>query len=93
MNYKIFYNKRFKNDLKDILNYIRKDKKSSAENFKKELKKKIEDITLFPYKHRKSIYFDNENIRDLIYKGYIIPYVIEENKIFILGIIKYKNDF
>jgi hypothetical protein len=48
-----------------------------------------------PYKYRKSIYFDNENIRDLIYKGYTIPYLIDEDNksIVLLGIIKYKEKF
>jgi len=30
-----------------------------------------------PYKHRKSIYYDDENIRDLVFKGYTIVYMIE----------------
>ncbi|EAJ4425079.1 TPA: type II toxin-antitoxin system RelE/ParE family toxin, partial [Campylobacter jejuni] len=41
-------------------------------------------------KNRKSLSFDNENIRDLIFKGYIIPYLIDKskNEIVILGIYK-----
>jgi len=42
---------------------------------------------------RVSIYFDNKNIRDLTYKGYVIPYEVNlQNKtITIIGITKYKN--
>ncbi len=40
MSYKIIYEKRFLNDLSDILNYIRQDKKTAADKFKKELKEK-----------------------------------------------------
>jgi plasmid stabilization system protein ParE len=95
MNYKIFYDKRFKTDIKEILDFIKKDKISSSQKFKKNLKEKIEKLIFHPYKYRKSIYFDDENIRDLIYKGYIIPYKIDkkQKRIYILGIIKYKKIF
>lgn len=46
-----------------------------------------------PYKFRKSIYFDDENIRDYIFKGYTIPYSINEdnNEIVLLDIIKWMD--
>ena len=44
-----------------------------------------------PYMHRKSIHFDSEQARDLIFKGYTITYFIYEDKIVILGILKYKK--
>jgi plasmid stabilization system protein ParE len=95
MSYKIFYEKRFIDDMKEILDFIKQDKISSAQNFKKNLKNKIQNLAFFPYKYRKSIFFDDKNIRDLIYKGYIIPYKIDtkEKRIYILGIVKYKNTF
>lgn len=43
-----------------------------------------------PLKYRKSIYFDDENIRDLVYLGYVVPYKIEKDKIVIIGITKYR---
>ncbi|EHV0458835.1 type II toxin-antitoxin system RelE/ParE family toxin, partial [Campylobacter jejuni] len=48
------------------------------------------NLSFMPYKNRKSLSFDNENIRDLIFKGYIIPYLIDKskNEIVILGIYK-----
>ncbi|EKB0626229.1 type II toxin-antitoxin system RelE/ParE family toxin, partial [Campylobacter jejuni] len=50
------------------------------------------NLSFMPYKNRKSLSFDNENIRDLIFKGYVIPYLIDKskNEILILGI--YKNN-
>jgi len=47
-----------------------------------------------PYKFKQSIYFDSEEIRDLVFKGYTIPYKIDEvkNQIVIIGINKYKRD-
>jgi len=47
-----------------------------------------------PYKCRKSIYFDDNSIRDLIYKGYTIVYQVNKDKsiITVLGIKKYKEE-
>ena len=63
-----------------ILEYIAKDKIIASQKFKNDLDKKIKDIIHFPYKNRQSIYFDNENIRDMIFKGYTIVYEINSDK-------------
>ncbi len=63
-----------------ILDHIAKDKVTASRKFKNDLDKKIEDITHFPYKNRQSIYFDNENIRDMIFKGYTIVYEINSDE-------------
>lgn len=44
-----------------------------------------------PYKYRKSFYYDDINVRDMIFKGYTIPYLIDEknNKIVLLDIFKW----
>ena len=49
------------------------------------------DIPNMPFKYRKSIYFNDNNIRDLIFKGYVVPYKIDtvKNQIIIIGINKY----
>ena len=67
--------------------------KKRAFSFLNELDKHINDLTNMPYKFRKSIYFDDENIRDLIFKGYVIVYEIDSNAntITIIGITKYQN--
>ncbi len=79
--------------LKEILEYIAVDKKSAAVNFYRELNTKIKTLKDFPYLYRKSLYFDDDNIRDLIYKGYSVPYQIdkENDKIVIIGITKYQR--
>jgi len=71
-----------------ILKYIAKDKISASKNFKKELDSQIKDIPNFPYKYRKSIYFNDENVRDMIFRGYTINYEVDlyKNTIFILSI-------
>ena len=64
------------------------DKVSASKNFQKELDKLIKNIPNFPYKYRQSIYFNDKNVRDLIYKKYTINYEVnlEENSIEILNI-------
>ncbi len=92
---KIEYSPKFIDSFTEIWDFISKDSKNRADNFKLELKKQIEDLPFMPFKYRKSIYFDDENIRDLIFKGYTIVYKIDKkaDKILIIGIKKYKKDF
>ena len=89
---KIVYDKGFSDKFKEIWDYIAKDSKNNANNFKKELKLEIENIPHFPYKYRKSIWFDDKNIRDLIFKGYTVPYLIQANIIVILDIFKWNKN-
>jgi plasmid stabilization system protein ParE len=72
--------KEFENNFEIIFRYISQDKISASKNFKKELFKQIKNIPDFPYKYRKSIYFDDENIRDMIFKGYTVVYKIDIQK-------------
>ncbi len=90
----IIYQPKFINSFNNIWDYIAQDSKSRANKFKKEIKKLIEDIPHMPYKCRKSIYFDDDNIRDLIFKGYTIVYKVDERKeqITVIGIKKYKAE-
>jgi plasmid stabilization system protein ParE len=85
---KIIRSRKFTNSLLGILRHISKDKISASKRFEDELNKQIKSIPHFPYKHRQSIYFDDKNIRDLIFKGYTIIYEIntENNTIEILDI-------
>lgn len=73
---KIVESDEYKVRLREVTNFIKKDKKSAAINFAKELRKNIRNLNNYPFKFRKSIYFDDENIRDMIYKGYTITYEI-----------------
>ena len=76
--------------LSQQVDYIAKDSPPRARKFKND----INNIIPNPYKHRKSIYFENENIRDLIYKGYTIVFYINPNEhiIDIFGFIKYQEN-
>lgn len=76
----------FKYELKHILEYIVKDKITAMKTFRKELDLQINDLINFLKKYRKSIYTDNQNIRDMVFKGYTIIYKIYKNEIVILTI-------
>ncbi|MEA1917348.1 MAG: type II toxin-antitoxin system RelE/ParE family toxin [Campylobacterota bacterium] len=87
----IKYENSFSTALFKIIRYIAKDKKSSAIKFKNDLKEKVSLLEYSPYMCRESIYFKNENYRDLIFKGYTIIYKIDGNIIKILDIFKWES--
>jgi len=92
-NLKIEYNPTFKQNLIHIWEYIAKDSIDRANNFLNQLEHKINNLLNFPYKFRKSYYYNDKDIRDLIFKGYSIPYYIDtqNNTIVILDIFKWNK--
>ncbi len=84
----------FKYKLADQIEYIAKDKPIAAQNFRKQLIIRIKEIHKLPYKNRKSIFFNEEIYRDLIYKGYIIVYKIDisSQTIIIFGFTKHEDN-
>ncbi|MGE4420301.1 MAG: type II toxin-antitoxin system RelE/ParE family toxin [Sulfurimonas sp.] len=52
---------------------------------------KLNNIPNMPYKYRKSNYYEDADIRDFIFKGYTIPYLIDlqNNTIVLLDIFKW----
>ena len=88
----IKYDTEFSQNINNIFDFIARDSIHKANNFIQDLENTIIEIPNFPYKHRKSIYYLNKTTRDLIFKGYAIPYLIDEeqNIILILDIIKYR---
>jgi len=79
---------RFKDELEVIIDFIAKDSVNRALAFYDELLVKINEIPQNPYIHRKRLALNDENVRELIFKGYTIPFEIDtvNNKIIILGI-------
>lgn len=86
----VIYDDLFLNSLCNIIEFITRDSKKKAFYFRDELLKRIDELSFMPYKFRKSLAFDDENVRDFIFKGYVIPYKIDKEKdlIIILGIYK-----
>ena len=94
LNMQIKFDKKFEINLNLILEYIAKDKLEASRRFKKELFKQIKNLSNYPYKFRKSFYFDNNEIRDMTFKGYTIIYEIDlNNNLIILLNIFNKNRY
>ncbi len=84
----IKFDSKFETNFNIIFEYIAQDKILAANRFRRELLKKIKKLSQFPYKFRQSIYFDEENVRDMVFKEYTVVYEIdlENNFIIILNI-------
>lgn len=89
----IVYNSRFIRHFSHIWDYISDDNVPVANRLKKKLQRKLEQLKNFPYKYRSSFYYEDEQIRDYVFKGYTIPYLIDEQKncIVILDIFKWTD--
>jgi plasmid stabilization system protein ParE len=83
--------KEYSTALKIILSFIAKDSKNRALSFKSQLDNQINNLINFPYKYKQSKNHNDENVRDMIFKGYTITYLIEsdKNRISILDIYKW----
>ena len=86
--------KSFEDNLNDQLAYIANDKPGAARKFKSDIINRIREIPDMPFANRKSIFFDREDILDLIFKGYIVVYKVDDQKriITVFGFTKYKED-
>ncbi|RUM69507.1 MAG: type II toxin-antitoxin system RelE/ParE family toxin [Sulfurovum sp.] len=88
---KLEFNPFFEEALFGILMYIMLDSEQASLTFEEELFEHLKGLLLFPYKFRKSLYYDDEQIRDYIFMGYTIPYLIDEENdlIVVLDIFKW----
>lgn len=77
--------------LDEVIDYMAINSVVTAISFLDKLDRKINDLTNMPFKFRQSSYYQDEKIRDLIFKGYTIPYLVDKEKemIVILDIFKY----
>jgi plasmid stabilization system protein ParE len=88
---KIRYKASFINRLEKQIEYIAKDNHQAAINFRDELMERIQQILQNPYLYRKSVYFNDPSIRDLIFKGYTIVFRISNKYIEVFGFVKYRK--
>lgn len=89
---KIVFKDTFLNRLENQLLYISIGSTERARKFKSLLFGRIKKIPLNPYLYRKSIYFEDESIRDLIFKGYTIVFRISPEYIEVFGFVKYQKE-
>lgn len=83
----------FRKKFRRQIHYISLDKPQSAKKINKLVFQEIRKLAEMPFKKRKSIFFDDENIRDLIVKGYIIVYEIipSEDRIVVFAFYKWED--
>ncbi len=79
---------RFVSELKEIVDFIASDNPYAALVFYDELLEKIEAIAENPYRYRMRKTLYDENVRELIFRGYTVPFLIDKHReqIVILGI-------
>ena len=90
---KVSFEEKFIIALNNQVRYISKDKPISSRKFKNELIKNLKKDLKSPYHFKKSRYYDDENIRDYVFKGYkvVIKVDIELETVSVVAILKHKN--
>ncbi|MCW3787741.1 type II toxin-antitoxin system RelE/ParE family toxin [Plebeiibacterium sediminum] len=88
---KIVFKESFVSRLEHQVDFIALDSPSRARKFKNELISKLKGISKNPNLCRKSIYFEDANIRDFIFKGYTIVFRINNEVIEVFGFVKYQE--
>jgi len=80
----------FKEQLKSILDTFASEDFEATQNYKMYLDTVILNMPTKVQKFKKSIYFDNDNIKEIEHQGFRIPFYIEEqtDTYLILGIVK-----
>lgn len=70
----------YKEQLKEILKLLEEENASSAKSFELYLDTVIVNMQTKIKKYKQSIYFNDENIKDIENQGYRIPFYIDEKK-------------
>ena len=93
LSMRIKFQEEFLFELNNQIHYISKDKPVAARKFKSDLLRNINKDLKNPLQFKKSRYYDDENIRDYVFKGYISVYKIDiiQDVIIVFGFIKYKD--
>ncbi len=78
----LIYSVRFEEEVLAAYEFIAKDKPKAANEFLLQLKQRIEGLLNHPQIGRLNI----EDYRELIYKGYTVPYLLDGENIVILGL-------
>ncbi len=80
----------YREQLKEVLEEIKKQSDADARNFEMYLDTIIINMHTKIKKYKKSIYFDDENIKDIQNQGFTIPFYIDEKKkvYILLGLVR-----
>lgn len=91
---KIVNSKLYENQLKALLEELMRTDVKAAKSFKLYLDTIILNMPTKAKKYKKSIYFDDENIKDIEHQGYTIPFYYDSinDTYAVLGIIRNTNN-
>ncbi len=80
----------FETQLKELLEEFSQEDFDATKSFKLYLDTIILNMPTKAKKYQKSIYFDDENIRDILHEDFIIPFLIDEefDRYVVLGIVR-----
>ena len=85
---KLVYSEEFLNDPDKIIMFIAQDSSQRATKFTDDLIVKISDIPNRPYSFRKNPKLNRKDTRDLVFKGYTVPFRVSKDAIKMLAIFK-----
>jgi plasmid stabilization system protein ParE len=90
---RIKFQEEFLFELNNQIHYISKDKPVAARKFKSDLLRNIKKDLKNPLQFKKSIYYNDENIRDYVFKGYVSVYEVdnEQQVVSVFGFIKHQD--
>lgn len=77
---KIIWSIQAREDLRDIITFIRHDKPGVAASFGYALIKSVDILEQFPLMGRRAPEFGDENIREIVFRPYRIIYVVREDR-------------
>lgn len=89
---KINFRESFQDRFLRQIEYIALDNPNAARKFRDGVLNAIKKLPQNAMICRKSIYFDSDSIRDMIYKGYTIVFEITEDTIEVFGFVKYQKN-
>ena len=75
---KIVYKKSFQNRLREHIEFIASDNLKAAKKLKNQILRKTQSIPDNPFVYRQSIYFEDPQIRDCVFKNCTIVFKIEQ---------------
>ncbi len=74
----ILYSENFVSELENIANFIALHSEARADDFMRELK--IEKIPFMPYRFRKNLKQNRNDIREMTFKSYVVPFQIKKGQ-------------
>jgi len=88
---KVKFTTSFQQRLLHQVDYIASDSPQRARKFYEDLMKSIDSISHRPYSFRMSRFFDDKNVRDLVFNGYVVVFRVNADFIEVFGFVKGQN--